>query len=117
MEIKMPTVFRANGYTTIDAKVGDTSGIHVRPTRLICTETSRYAPRKITIQKKGFDQKYDCSQAMQILSADIRYPNDVTISVEGEDELAENACQNIAYIISRSLYEIEQIFKEYSQKK
>ncbi len=110
-------VTKMNGHTTLDAKVGDTSGIHVRPTRLICTETSRYAPRKITIQKKGFDQKYDCSQAMQILSADIRYPNDVTISVEGEDELAENACQNIAYIISRSLYEIEQIFKEYSQKK
>lgn len=79
---------------TINIKVIDPAGMHARPASILSKEASKFTS-DICIQVD--DKKSNLKSIMSILSMGILVDTNVTITIEGEDEVA--ACAAIEEII------------------
>ena len=76
--------------------ITDEVGIHARPAGILVKEAKKYAS-KITISKEG--KSADATKLMALMSMGVKQGEEVTVSVEGDDEETAAA-------------EIEKFFKE-----
>ena len=76
--------------------ITDEVGIHARPAGVLVKEAKKYAS-KITISKE--DKSADATKLMALMSMGVKQGEEVTVSVEGDDEETAAA-------------EIERFFKE-----
>ena len=76
--------------------ITDEVGIHARPAGVLVKEAKKYAS-KITISKEG--KSADATKLMALMSMGVKQGEEVTVSVEGDDEETAAA-------------EIEKFFKE-----
>lgn len=72
--------------------VKNSAGIHCRPSSVILTEVQKYPNHKFKVSCTAGES--DLSSILSLLSLGIQYNEEVTISVEGENE--EEVCQKIA---------------------
>ena len=63
--------------------ITDEVGIHARPASLLVKEIKKYAS-KVTIEANG--KSADASKLMAVMSLGIKCGQEVTVTVEGEDE-------------------------------
>ncbi|RGY98716.1 HPr family phosphocarrier protein [Clostridium sp. AM58-1XD] len=63
--------------------IKDELGIHARPAGILVKEVKKYAS-KVTIDKEG--KTVDASKLMAVMSLGVKCGNEVTVTVEGEDE-------------------------------
>ena len=76
--------------------ITDEVGIHARPAGVLVKEAKKYAS-KITISKEG--KSADATKLMALMSMGVKQGEEVTVSVEGDDE-------------ETAAVEIEKFFKE-----
>ena len=76
--------------------ITDEVGIHARPAGVLVKEAKKYAS-KITISKEG--KSADATKLMALMSMGVKHGEEVTVSVEGDDE-------------ETAAVEIEKFFKE-----
>ena len=76
--------------------ITDEVGIHARPAGILVKEAKKYAS-KITISKEG--KSADATKLMALMSMGVKQGEEVTVSVEGDDE-------------ETAAVEIEKFFKE-----
>ena len=63
--------------------IKDELGIHARPAGILVKEVKKYAS-KVTIDKDG--KTVDASKLMAVMSLGVKCGNEVTVTVEGDDE-------------------------------
>lgn len=63
--------------------IKDELGIHARPAGILVKEVKKYAS-KVMIEKEG--KTVDASRLMAVMSLGVKCGNEVTVTVEGEDE-------------------------------
>ena len=68
---------------TFDYTIKDAMGIHARPAGLLVKEAAKYES-KVSLTKDG--KTVDAARLMAVMSLGIKCGQEVTVTVEGEDE-------------------------------
>ena len=68
--------------------ISDEQGIHARPAGILAKEAKKY---KSEIKIKKDDKEAAATQLLKMMGLGIKYNDQITVSIEGEDE--ESACE------------------------
>ena len=102
-----------NGYTTKETEVINPSGIHARPSSLICKKASEYdgkiyltCLKNSELKEFSPEERYNCRSVIELMTMCVGKGSILKVHVEGEDKKAQEMCSEMARFISSNLEEV-----------